>query len=211
MRTDSTETLQQEGAGEEWTKMPGESYVASHSQGEGCALPSRSVRAVASAGERGKEEGETALPFAPTATNSSNRVDRCHQEVLLFGRELVEEVLIVQVKGAEEEHDLENLWDGYRQTREGQKMPLEAGTKLVDPLLVTLPVIEERQQGGEGVGNGGGPEVVLEDLEHLETLVLESRTSVLKEKPGRAALQGRTELTLPELAGKHIRRIRDEG
>ncbi len=47
-------------------------------------------------------------------------------------------------------------------------MPLEAGTKLVDPLFVTLPVIEERQQGGEGVGNGGGAEVVLNDLKHLE-------------------------------------------
>jgi hypothetical protein len=81
----------------------------------------------------------------------------------------------------------------------------------VDPLLVTLPVIEERQQGGEGVGNGGGPEVVLEDLEHLKTLVVESRTSVLKEKPGGAILQGRMELTLPELAGKRIRRIRDKG
>jgi hypothetical protein len=53
---------------------------------------------------------------------------------------LVEEVLIAQVKGAEEEHDLENLRDCHRRTREGQKMPLEAGTKLVDPLLVTLPV-----------------------------------------------------------------------
>jgi hypothetical protein len=90
-------------------------------------------------------------------------------------------------------------------------MPLEAGTKLVDPLLVTLPVIEERQQGGEGVGNGGGAEVVLEDLKHLESLIKESRTRVLKEKPGGAVLQGRTELTLPELAGKRIRRIRDKG
>ncbi len=70
----------------------------------------------------------------------NNRVDQCHQEVLLFGRKLVEEVLIAQVKGAEEEHDLENLRDCHRRTREGQKMPLEAGTKLVDPLLVTLPV-----------------------------------------------------------------------
>jgi hypothetical protein len=106
---------------------------------------------------------------------------------------------------------LESLRDGHRRTREGQKVPLEACTKLVDPLLVTLPVIEERQQGGEGVGNGGGAEVILEDLEHLETLVIEIRTSGLKEKPGRAILQGRPELTLPELAGKRIRRIRDKG
>ncbi len=90
-------------------------------------------------------------------------------------------------------------------------MPLEAGTKLLDPLLVTLPVIEERQQGGEGVGNGGGAEVVFEDLTHLETLVVESGPRVLKEKPGGAVLQGSTELTLPELAGKRICRIRDKG
>jgi len=90
-------------------------------------------------------------------------------------------------------------------------MPLKAGTKLMDPLLVTLPVIEERQQGGEGVGNGGGAEVVFEDLRHLETLVVESGPHVLKEKPGGAVLQGRTELTLPELAGKRICRICDEG
>jgi hypothetical protein len=90
-------------------------------------------------------------------------------------------------------------------------MPLEAGTELVDPLLVTLPVIEERQQGGEGVRNGGRTEVVLENLKHLKTLIKESRTRVLKEKPGGAILQGRTELTLPELAGKRICRIRDEG
>ncbi len=85
-------------------------------------------------------------------------------------------------------------------------MPLKAGTKLVDTLFVTLPVIEERQQGGEGVGNGGGAEVVLEDLKHLETLVVESGTRVLKEKPGGAILQGRTELTLPELARPSVRR-----
>ena len=90
-------------------------------------------------------------------------------------------------------------------------MPLKAGTKLMDPLLVTLPVIEERQQGGEGVGNGGGAEVFFKDLKHLETLVVESGPRVTKEKPGGAVLQGRTELTLPELAGKRIRRIRDEG
>jgi hypothetical protein len=124
---------------------------------------------------------------------------------------LVEEVLIARVKGAEEEHDLENLRDGHRRAREGRKMPLEAGTKLVDPLFVTLPVIEERQQGGESVGNGRGAEVVLEDLEHLETLVVERRPRVLKEKPGGAVLQGRTELTLPKLAGKRIHRIRDKG
>jgi hypothetical protein len=80
-----------------------------------------------------------------------DRVDRCDREVLLFGGKLVEEILIARVKGAEEEHDLQNLRDGHRRTREGRKMPLEAGTKFVDPLLVTLPVIEERQQGGEGV------------------------------------------------------------
>jgi hypothetical protein len=90
-------------------------------------------------------------------------------------------------------------------------MPLEAGTKFMDPLLVTLPVIEERQQGGEGVGNGRGAEVVLEDLEHLETLVVERSPRVLKEKPGGAVLQGRTELTLPKLAGKRIHRIRGKG
>jgi hypothetical protein len=90
-------------------------------------------------------------------------------------------------------------------------MPFKAGTKLVDPLFVTLPVIEERHQGGECVGNRGGAKVVLEDLKHLKTLVVESRTHVLKEKPGGAVLQGRTELTLPELTGKRIHRIRDKG
>ena len=71
-------------------------------------------------------------------------------------------------------------------------MPLKAGTKLVDTtLFVTLPVIEERQQGGEGVGNGRGAEVVLEDLKHLEALVVERRPRVLKEKPGGPVLQGR--------------------
>ena len=58
----------------------------------------------------------------------------------------------------------------------------------MDPLLVTVPVIEERQQGGEGVGNEGGAEVVFKDLKHLETFVVESGTRVLKEKPGGAIL-----------------------
>ncbi len=84
-------------------------------------------------------------------------------------------------------------------------------TKLMDPLLVTLPVIEEGQQSGEGVGNGGGAEVVLEDLKHLKTLVIVSGASVVKEKPGEAVLQGHPDLTLPEQAGKGVRRIRDEG
>jgi hypothetical protein len=81
----------------------------------------------------------------------NDRVDRRHREVLLFGGKLVEEVLIARVESAEEEHHLQNLRDGHRRTREGRKMPLEAGTEFMDPLLVPLPVIEERQQGGEGV------------------------------------------------------------
>jgi hypothetical protein len=90
-------------------------------------------------------------------------------------------------------------------------MPLEAGTKFMDPLLVTLLVIEERQQGGEGVGNGGWAEVFFEDLEHFKPLVVERGPRVTKKKPGGAVLQGSTELTLPELAGKRIDGIREEG
>ncbi len=84
-------------------------------------------------------------------------------------------------------------------------------TKLVDPLRITLPVVEEGQQGGESVGDGRGAEVVFKDLKHLEALVKVSRTSVLKEKPCRAVFQSRPDLTLPELAGKSIGRIGDEG
>ncbi len=113
--------------------------------------------------------------------------------------------------GTQEEHDLENLRDGYQRVSECQKIPLELRTKLVDPLLITLSVVEEGQQGGECVGNGRGAEVVFKDLKHLEAPVKVSRTSVLKEKPGGAVFQNRPDLTLPELAGKSIRRIRDEG
>ncbi len=52
----------------------------------------------------------------------------------------------------------------------------------MDPLLVTLLVIEERQQGSERVGDGGGAEVVLKYLEHLETPILVGGASVLEEK-----------------------------
>ena len=48
-------------------------------------------------------------------------------------------------------------------------------------------------------------------MEHLKTLVVESGTSVLEEKPGGVVLQGHPELTLPELAGKGVCRVRDEG
>ena len=99
--------------------MPGESYFASHSQGERCSLPLWLVRAVAAAGEQGKEWGVTALPFVLMATNSSMNLESATTESLLFGRELVEEVLIAQVKGAEEEHELENLGDCHQRTREG--------------------------------------------------------------------------------------------
>jgi hypothetical protein len=88
--------------------------------------------------------------------------------------------------------------------QERLKSSLEPGTKLVDPLLVTLLVVEERQQGSECVGDGGGAEVVLKDLKHFETPIVVSGASVLKEKPGRAILQSCPELPLPELTGKGI-------
>ena len=77
----------------------------------------------------------------------------------------------------------------------------------MDPLLVTLLVIEERQQGCECVGDGGGAEVVLKYLEHLETPIVVGGASVREEKPGRAILQSHLELPLPELTGKGIARI----
>ncbi len=77
--------------------------------------------------------------------------------------------------------------------------------KLVDPLLVTLLVVEERQQGSEHVGDGGGVEVALKDLKHLETPIVVGGASALEEKPGRAILQSRLELPLPELNGEGIR------
>jgi hypothetical protein len=84
-------------------------------------------------------------------------------------------------------------------------------TKLMNPLRITLPVVEEGQQGGESVGDGREVEVVFKDLKHLKALVKVSRTSVLKEKPGGAIFQRSPDLTLPESAGKSIGRIRDEG
>ncbi len=111
----------------------------------------------------------------------------------------------------QEEHDLKYLRYGHQQARESQKVPLEPCPKLVDPLLVTLLVVEERQQGSERVGDGGGAEVVLEYLEHLETPIVVGGASVLKEKPGGAILQSRPELPLPELTGKGIHRVCDEG
>ncbi len=117
----------------------------------------------------------------------------------------------MQVDGTQEEHDLENLRDGYQQARKCRKIPLESQTKLVDPLHITLPVIEEGQQGGESVRDGRGAEVVFKDLKHLEALVKVSRTCVLKEKLSGAVFQSGPDLTLPVLAGESIGRIRDEG
>ncbi len=140
-----------------------------------------------------------------------HRINKCSRQVFLLGRELMQKVLIARVDGTQEEHDLENLRDGYQQARECQKIPLESQTKLVDPLCITLPVVEEGQQGGESVRDGRGTEVVFKDLKHLEALVKVSRTRVLKEKPGGAVFQSGPDLTLPELAGESIGRIRDEG
>ncbi len=70
----------------------------------------------------------------------------------------------MQVDGMQEEHDFENLRDGYRQARECQKIPLESQTKLMDPFRIALPVVEEGQQSGESVGDGGGAKVVFRDL-----------------------------------------------
>ncbi len=74
----------------------------------------------------------------------------------------------------------------------------------MDPLLVTLLVVEERQQGSERVGDGGGAEVVLEVLKHLKTPIVVCGASVLEEKPGGAILHSRPELPLPELTGEGI-------
>jgi len=55
----------------------------------------------------------------------NHRVGRCYREVLPFGREMIEEVLIAQVKGVQEEHDLENLRDSNQRAREGRRCPLK--------------------------------------------------------------------------------------
>ncbi len=140
-----------------------------------------------------------------------HRINQCCRQVFLLGRKLIQKALIVQVDGTQEEHDLENLRDGYRRARECQKIPLKLQTKLVDPLRITLPVVEEGQQGGESVGDGRGMEVAFKDWKHLNALVKVSRTGFLKEKPGGAVFQSSPDLTLPELAGKSIGRIHDEG
>jgi hypothetical protein len=140
-----------------------------------------------------------------------HRINQCSQQVFLLGCKLIQKTLIARVDGMQEQHDLENLRDGYQQARECQKIPLESQTKLLDPFCITLPVVEEGQQGSESVGDGRGAEVVFKDLKHLKALVKVIRTSVLKEKPGGAVFQSSPDLTLPELAGKRIGRIRDEG
>ncbi len=93
-----------------------------------------------------------------------HRINRCRQQVFLLGSKLIQKALIGRMDGTQEEHDLENLRDGHQRAKEGQKIPLKLQMKLVDPLLITLHVIEEGQQGGEGVGDGGGVEVIFKDL-----------------------------------------------
>jgi hypothetical protein len=56
--------------------------------------------------------------------------------------------------------------------------------------------------------DGSGPR----GPEAIEALVIKRGAGILEEEPGvPAVFQSRPDLSLPELAGKGIRRIRDEG
>ena len=43
-----------------------------------------------------------------------HRINQCSRQVFLLGRKLIQKALIAQVDGMQEEHDLENLRDGYQ-------------------------------------------------------------------------------------------------
>jgi hypothetical protein len=78
-------------------------------------------------------------------------------------------------------------------------------------LSITLFVIEEGEQSGEGVGEGERAVVVFEDLKHFKTLVVICRAGILKEETGVPAVFRRCpDLALPELAGKGIHQVSDE-
>jgi hypothetical protein len=80
----------------------------------------------------------------------------------------------------------------------------------MDGFLVALHVIEKREKSSEGVRDRQRTEMVLEDLEHLETLAEVRRPGVLKQEASRTILQGRPKLTLPKLAGKSIPRVHEK-
>jgi hypothetical protein len=55
-------------------------------------------------------------------------------------------------------------------------MALKPRPKLANRLLVPLRVVEEGEEGGERVGDGGRADIVLQDLHHIKVLSIEYRT-----------------------------------
>ncbi len=87
----------------------------------------------------------------------------------------------------------------------GQKNSLQSLSETRESPQYPLFVIEEGEQCGEGVGDGGRAVVVFEDLKHFKTLVVICRAGILKEETSvPTVLQRCPDLALPELAGKGI-------
>jgi hypothetical protein len=64
----------------------------------------------------------------------------------------------------------------------GQKNPPRSLSETCESPQYPLFVIEEGEQSGEGVGDGGRAVVVFEDLKHFKTLVVICRAGISKRK-----------------------------
>jgi len=82
----------------------------------------------------------------------------------------------------------------------------------MNPLGITLFVVEKGEQSGERVGDGRWEVVVFKDLKHFKTLIKIGCTGILKKEPGvPTVLQSSPDLALPELAGEGVLRVRNKG
>ena len=110
----------------------------------------------------------------------------------------------------QEEQDLEDGRNSHGRQGQIPQVALKPGTKLVDARLFALSVVEEGEKGGEEIRDGGGPEVVCKDLEHLKTLSKIFRVGVLEKVLLQAVLEGHAELALPELTGERVPSVGDQ-
>ena len=87
---------------------------------------------------------------------------------------------------------------------------VETRSKFNDRLRVPLNVVEQGHQSSEGVSDRVGAAMPIEDINHLKSLAMISRTRVVKEKAQPPILDSNPKLTLPIATSICIGSVSDE-
>jgi hypothetical protein len=126
---------------------------------------------------------------------------------LVVSPKLLDNVRIMAVEGAQEEHDKKKRRNDNLAPCHFQNQTVELGSKSHNWLVIALELVEdqEQEQGGKGVGNKVGATEGIQCGKHLETATIVDVALVLEEEMEGPILDSQTELTIPDATSLKVR------